>query len=242
MDLHQIPHRNPSPTCRSHTRRLCTFDEASTPKFPAFSSLISIFLRDLRNSRACACSSTTTYRPSNETNGENPPTPRSCTYRQSNSSLIDINIRKTVRPSQDKVHTIDKDQWSWTPTDSNSTLKRKRDDLGTIYVSNAENLDISHVTVMSATLPACKIIRIDAYHMDTQGRKPGNCKGLTPPRTRKDLRRPVARSTLSRNGVKTSLQTTSTFPPTCRKMTSHEVTPPNDTTTPPVMIGALMEH
>src|SRR5437764_14361918 len=95
---------------------------------------------------------------------------------------------------------------------------------------------------MSATLPARKIIGIDAYHMDTQGRKPGNRRGLTPPRTRKDLRRPVARPTLPRNGVKTSLQTTSMFPPTCRKTTSHEVTPPNDTTTPPATIGALMEH
>src|SRR5947207_4509526 len=124
--------------------------------------------------------------------------------------------------------------------DSDSAPKRKRDDSGTIYVSNTENLDISHATVMSATLPARKIIGIDAYHIDTQGRKPGNCRGLTPPRTRKDLRRPVARPTLLRNGVKTSLQTTSTFPPTCRKMTSHEVTPLNDTTTPPAMIGALM--
>src|SRR6266480_5716853 len=122
--------------------------------------------------------------------------------------------------------------------DSDSAPKRKRDDSGTIYVSNAENLDISHATVMSATLPARKIIGIDAYHMDTQGRKPGNRRGLTPPRTRKDLRRPVARPTLPRNGVKTSLQTTSTFPPTCRKTTSHEATPPNDTTTPPATIGA----
>src|SRR5947209_20615735 len=115
------------------------------------------------------------------------------------------------------------------PMDSDSALKRKRDDSGTIYVSNAENLDISHATVMSATLPARKIIGIDAYHMDTQGRKPGNRRGLTPPRTRKDLRRPVVRPTLPRNGVKTSLQTISTFPPTCRK----KARPPNDTTTPP---------
>ena len=218
--------------------RLCTFDEALILKFLTFSSLTSTFLNDSRNSPACACSSTTTYRPSNETNGENPPTPRSCTYRQSNSSLIDINIRKTVRPSQDKVHTIDKDQWSWTPTDSNSTLKRKRDDLGTIYVSNAENLDISHVTVMSATLPACKIIRIDAYHMDTQGRKPGNCRGLILLRIRKDLGRPVVQPTLLQNGVKTSLQTTSMFLPTCCK----KATPPNDMMMPPAMIRVLIEY
>ena len=80
--------------------------------------------------------------------------------------------------------------------DSDSALKRKRDDSGTIYVSNAKNLDISHATVMSATLPARKIIGIDAYHMDTQGRKPGNCRGLIPPQTRKNLRRSVAWSTL----------------------------------------------
>ena len=123
-------------------------------------------------------------------------------------------------------------------TDSDSALKRKRDDSGIIYVSNAENLDISHATVMSATLPARKIIGIDAYHMDTQGRKPGNCRGLTPLQTRKDLRRLVVQPTLPRNGVKTSLQTTSTFPPTCRK----KATPPNDTTMPPATIGALMEH
>src|SRR5436305_3060924 len=92
--------------------RLCTFDEASTLKFPAFSSLISIFLRDLRNSRACACSLTTTYRPSNETNGENPLTPKSCTYRQSSNPHIAINTRKTVQPSQDKARTMDKDRWS----------------------------------------------------------------------------------------------------------------------------------
>ena len=122
--------------------------------------------------------------------------------------------------------------------DSDSVLKRKLDDSGTIYVSNAENLDISHATVMSATLPARKIIGIDAYHIDTQGRKPGNCRGLTPPRTRKDLRRPVARPTLLRNGVKTSLQTTSMFLPTCCK----KITLLNDMMTPPAMIGALIEH
>src|SRR5438874_13423003 len=89
--------------------RLCTFDEASIPKFLVFSSLTSTFLNDSRNSPACACSSTTTYRPSNETNRENPSTPRSCTYCQSNSSLIVINIRKTVQLSWDKMHTMDKD-------------------------------------------------------------------------------------------------------------------------------------
>src|SRR5437763_10240552 len=96
---------------RSTTRpRLYTFDEASTPKFLAFFSLTSTFLNNSRNSPAYACSSTTTYRPSNGINGENSPTPRSCTYHQSNSSLININIRKTVRLSQDKMRTIDKDQ------------------------------------------------------------------------------------------------------------------------------------
>ena len=46
-------------------------------------------------------------------------------------------------------------------TDSDSALKRKCDDSGTIYVLNAENLDISHATVMSATLSTHKIIGID---------------------------------------------------------------------------------
>src|SRR5438045_6801826 len=134
--------------------RLCTFDEASTLKFLTFSSLTLIFLNDLRNSLACACNSTIMYRLSNRINGENPPTPRSCTYFQSNSSLIDISTKRIVQPLLDREPTMGKGPWNWMPMDSDSALKRKRNDLGTIYVSNAENLNISHATVMSATLPA----------------------------------------------------------------------------------------
>src|SRR5947209_5697327 len=122
--------------------------------------------------------------------------------------------------------------------DSDSVLKRKHDDSRTIYVSNAENLNISHITGMSAMLPACKIIRIDTYHINTQGRKPGNCRGLIPLRIRKDLGRPVVQPTLPQNEVKTSLQTTSMFLPTCCK----KATPPNDMMMPSAMIRALMEY
>src|SRR5436309_11066125 len=131
--------------------RLCTFDEASTLKFFTFSSLTSIFLNDSMNSLACACNSTIMYRLSNRINGENPPTPRSCTYLQSNSSLIDISTKRIVRPLLDREPTMGKGPWNWMPTDSDSALKRKHDDSGTIYVSNAKNLDISHATVMSCT-------------------------------------------------------------------------------------------
>ena len=171
--------------------RLCTFDKASTPKFLAFSSLTSIFLNDSRNSPACAYSSTIMYRHSNGTNEENRLILRSCTYRQNSSHhLINISTRRIVLLLLDREPTIGKGSWNWTPMDSDSALKRKCSSLGTSYVSNAENLGISHATVTFATLPTCKII--NTYHMDTQGRKPGNCKGSTPPQTRKDLRRLVA--------------------------------------------------
>ena len=107
--------------------------------------------------------------------------PKKCIYCHSNTSHTGINTRKTLPLLLEKERIMGKGPWNWMPTDSDSVLKRKRDDSGTIYVSNAENLDISHATVMSVTLPARKIIGIDAYHMDTQGRKPGNRRGLTPP-------------------------------------------------------------
>ena len=167
-------------SCSIMRPRLYTFDEASIPKFLTFSSLTSIFLNNSRNSLACAYNLIIMYRLSNGINGENPPTLRSCTYLQSNSSLIDISTKRIVWLLLDREPTMGKGPWNWMPMDSDSALKRKRDDSGTIYVSNAENLDISHATIMSATLPARKIIGIDTYHMDTQGRKPGNCRGLTP--------------------------------------------------------------
>src|SRR2546421_4550565 len=121
-------------SCSMMRPRLCTFDEASTLKFLAFSSLTSIFLNDLRNSLACACNSTIMYRLSNRINGENPPTPRSCTYFQSNSSFIDISTKRIVQPLLDRELTMGKSPWNWTSMDSNSALKRKHDDSRTIYV------------------------------------------------------------------------------------------------------------